>query len=669
MTQRKKPAGVEERPGAPASEPKPPEPAPREASFTDGDGAADVLQRLHTAGLLAPIDLHLGALLLRLEPTQPLVAVAAALTSRAVQAGHVCLDLPFLLAQPLLTQDDTPLELSWPPLSEWVHALSESPLVGRFDEQRRAVVLVLDDEQRLFLQRYADYQTRLIDALHERALHTHEVNESAAVAGLDKYFGKGSTDPKSPRDEQRLAAALALRNGLSIISGGPGTGKTTTVGRLLLLLQEQAASRKSTLKMLLLAPTGKAAQRLSESLEKSLKESGAEPHLIESLPDAASTIHRALGYSTRSPTRFRRGKDNPLSADVVLVDEASMVDLALMTKLVEAVPRGARLILLGDKDQLASVEAGAIFGDIFTAAGEDSYSEAVAAYASRVGSPGLQTSPRVAPIRDCTVHLSRSFRYDEDSGIGHLAKALRQADTTAVSRALQHTNARLIDTSPLSDGQRRKQLSTLIADALADYPKTKDPAERLTLLQRFRLLAAHRHGPLGVEGLNRLTEQTLVPFGLNPTEGSYDGQPIMISSNDYQLELFNGDVGVLARDPETQRLAAYFPSKSGLRRVQLSRLPAHETVFAMTVHKSQGSEFDHVALILPERPSALFTRELLYTGVTRAKRSVVLVGSLEVLDAGVQTPIHRSSGIRDGLQRRARADAATANATRRPPLD
>ncbi len=617
-----------------------------EASVEDAAGASRLLFQLHRTGALQAIDLHLGLLLLRLEPDEPLVGLAAALVSRAVQAGHVCLDLPHLLEQPLLDQTDTPIDIHWPSSDAWVAALKRSSLVGELGGGRAEVALVVDAESRIYLQRYANYQSRLVQALLSRAKAVHPVDESVLAARLERYFG-----PAPARlDQQRLAATLALRSGLSVISGGPGTGKTTTVGRLLLLLQEQALHRDATaLRMLLLAPTGKAAQRLSESLEASLEKTGADPSLIETLPRSASTIHRALGYSSRTPTRFRRGRDNPLAADVVLVDEASMVDLALMTKLVEAVPPTARLILLGDKDQLASVEAGAIFGDIFAAAGGAGYSKEVVRYAGDLGNPGLSTATDVPPLRDCTVHLSTSYRYQDDSGIGRLAKALRDADSTAVAAALTDDNAKLIDTSALSEAGRKRQLEALISEALSEYPKTSDPGERLTHLLRFRLLAAHRHGALGVEGLNRLAEQTLVAFGLNPTEGAYDGRPIMISSNDYQLELFNGDIGVLGQDPDSKRLAAFFRTEAGLRRVQLSRLPSHETVFAMTVHKSQGSEFERVALVLPEQPSAVFTRELLYTGITRAKKSVVLFGARDVLFSGVQTKVHRSSGICAGL--------------------
>jgi exodeoxyribonuclease V alpha subunit len=439
---------------------------------------------------------------------------------------------------------------------------------------------------------------------------------------------------------------LALKSRLSVISGGPGTGKTRAVTRLLLILSEHEARCGRPCDVALLAPTGKAAQRLTESVSRGLSELGISPE-ASPIPATASTIHRALGSVPRAPTRFRHGVDRPLPHHVIVVDEASMVDLALMTKLVEAVPHDARLVLLGDRDQLASVEAGAIFGDILGSGSHQGHSgELVDLAAQIIG----QRPPRALaplPIADCTVHLSRSRRYVEDSGIGRVAKALRLRDTPAALEALsREPDAQLVEMSADTS-----ELERFVLDGYRSYADASDPPERLARLERFRLLTAHRSGSRGVEALNLLTERVLARHTtLRPTPGTYDGRPILVLDNDYQLELWNGDIGVVGVAPNSGRLVAYFQRADGLRMVPLSRLPAHETVFAMTVHKSQGSEFERVALVLPERPSPVLTRELVYTAITRAKQRVQLFGSRSVLESGLSTEIRRASGLGEALR-------------------
>ncbi len=622
----------------------------------DVTGVHALLKQLQELGVLSEIDRHFASCLSRLTSTaDPSVIVAAALTSRAVQAGHVCLDLDHLRTQPLLDADENPVSVEWPALDDWSARLSASPLVlsdqRAIESDSEPRPLWLDDSHRLFLQRYGNYQRRLVEGLLALA-HPVPLDEQTLANGLDRYFPDRNRDPFF--DGQAFAALLAARSAFSVISGGPGTGKTTTVARLLLLLLDQQRARNlAPLRTWLLAPTGKAAQRLSESLEASLKRLNVDEDTVRALPNTASTIHRALGYNPRTPTRFRHNAARPLSADLIVVDEASMVDLALMTKLVEAVPPHARLILLGDKDQLASVEAGAIFGDIFNETSTARYSSGLLTLSQRVGlnvtaADAPRSSPIQARLSDCTVHLHRSYRYNEDGGIGKLAAALRRGDVEETIGALgDESEATWTRTDNLDEKAVLDELKGAIADGYREYFATRDPGERLHALSRFRVLCAHRRGSLGVEGINQLVEQSMPHAG--DGGGAYDGRPIMVTQNDYQLELFNGDVGVLCRDGS--RLAAFFDSASGLRRVQLSRLPGHETVFAMTVHKSQGSEFESVALVLPERPSPVFTRELLYTGVTRAKSSVRVFGSRAVLADGIRRPIHRSSGLKDALWR------------------
>jgi exodeoxyribonuclease V alpha subunit len=598
---------------------------------------------LQERGVLGPIDAHFGRALARLSKSDdPLLEVAAALASRAVQAGHVCLDLGAL--GPLAAADGEPLDVSWPTLAAWQAALEKSEAVS---DGSRTTPLVLREGHHLYLHRYAEYEARLAQQLRSRLGDPFELDEVFLAKRFTHYFGELAKD--APLDEQRLATLLGLRGRLAVISGGPGTGKTWTVTRLLLLLHEHGQQQGKVLNVALLAPTGKAAQRLSESLQHGLSELGFTPEQAP-IATSASTIHRALRTLPRSPTRFRHNQSHPLPHDVVVIDEASMVDLALMTKLVEAISRDARLILLGDRDQLASVEAGAIFGDILGSSAHSGYSSTLVEAAERV----LGQRPLLAPsslqskgtsevsVRDATIHLRKSRRYADDSGIGRVAEALRGRDPDAVVQALSREEAaRLVriddDLGPLEDA---------IVDGYGAYATERDPERRLSLLDGFRLLTAHREGRRGVADMNQLCERVLgTKTPLVPRSGPYDGQPIIIVDNDYQLELWNGDVGVIGHGEGVGRLVAYFRRGDGVRRIPLSRLPAHETVFAMTVHKSQGSEFDRIALVLPRHPSPVLTRELLYTAITRAKHSVRVFGAEAVLLAGVRAEIRRASGL------------------------
>jgi exodeoxyribonuclease V alpha subunit len=415
------------------------------------------------------------------------------------------------------------------------------------------------------------------------------------------------------------------------VSGGPGTGKTSTVVKILALLaeRERAAGRRPP-RALLLAPTGKAAMRLTESIRREKARLDCDDVVRGAIPEEAATIHRALGTIDGSTTRFRHHREHPLAADVVLVDEASMVDLALMARLADAVPAVARFILLGDEDQLASVEAGAVLGELCAGSGE-----------------------RAAPLGPCVVRLTRSWRYRPGSGIEALANAINAGEA---ERALA-----ILDDPAYPDVERVEaardaalsgSLRASAVDGFRSYLEEDDPRRRLDALERFRLLCAHRRGPHGVETANAegeaaLAEEGLLSRGDGPT---YDGRPIIVTRNDYQLQLFNGDVGTIVE--EGDRKLAFFLAPDGTpRRLSPARLPPHETVFAMTVHKSQGSEFDRVAVLLGDEPTPLLTRELLDTAVTRARQAVTLHGTADVVAHAVRRRTERASGLRDALRR------------------
>ena len=604
------------------------------------------LADLTRLGILSRLDAHLATVLGRLVPgTAPEVLLGAALASRAVRAGHVCADLEWLHASPPTGDAGEPAVL--PSLSGWRAALSASRLVGTGDPEG-PTPLVFRGEKRLYLYRYFRYEERLGRALRQRA-ETVPVDELRLREALDRTF-----EPRDgAADLPRVAAAMTACRNLAVISGGPGTGKTYTVTQVLALLQELARASGSgdLLRIRLLAPTGKAAQRLGESIKSNVERHlRCDDAIKQSIPLEASTIHRALGYQPRTPTRFRHGADNPLPADVVLVDEASMVDVALMAKLVDAVPRHARLILLGDKDQLASVEAGAILGDIY-GDGAVGYSPALAGQLERVlGRPvPHRDGTRPSSVQDSRVHLTLSHRFRPDGGIARLSQAVNSSDPDEALRVLRSDpDVGLLDTP--DRGRLEDFLGSAAAEAFAELTGA-EPLERFDVLRKFRILCAHRKGKLGVEAVNALVEARLREERVLVDRGEwYDGRPIIVTENDYQLDLFNGDVGIICARGG-QGVGAVFIGTDGrtLRTFPPASLPAHETVFAMTVHKSQGSEFDHVALVLPEKDSPILTRELVYTGITRASKRVNVLGSEAILRAAIARPVQRASGLREML--------------------
>lgn len=618
------------------------------------------IEVLRAAALLSPLDEHFARALARLSgETRPDVLLAAALASQHVSAGHVCLDLSRFIESPLLIDAESrPLiELSWPTRSVWITALRSSPLVS---DGALPTPLVLDEAGRLYLYRYWEHECRLAEALRARAAWAAPSLDGAWLnATLDRLFPPDAstagrvTEP----DWQRMAAVLTLYRRFCVISGGPGTGKTFTVVKILALLLEEARhSGAREPRITLLAPTGKAAARLRESIRTAKRTLPCSPAVLEHIPDDTATIHRCLGSVGGSATNFRHHAGNPLLADVVLVDEASMVDLGLMSRLVAAIPSPARLILLGDKDQLASVEAGAVLGDVCNTGGRHSYSaklvETVGALAGRA-LPSDPQGPRATGIWDCIVHLTKSYRYGAGSGIGMLAQAINAGDSDAALAILESSEyPDAARAEPMPGASLGKRLQRTVVRGFRPYLEEQDFARRLQALERFRVLCAHRHGPSGVEEINRQIEAALHHAGLIRAEGThYTGQPVMVTRNDYQLNLFNGDVGLFLNDPvdTTRTIACFAAAEGGLRILAPSRLPPYETVFAMSVHKSQGSEFDEVVVVLPERVSPVMTRELLYTAVTRARRKVTLYASREVIARAIASRIQRASGLRDRL--------------------
>lgn len=628
----------------------------------------EMVRELAEAGALAPIDVHFAETVSRLTGVDDdMLVLGAAVASHAVGQGHVCADLDAVVREPPYDREGEPIpEFQWPDPIAWQAALADAPFVTTGSAKRPLVL----EGSRLYLSRYFRYERELALGLVRRADERVDGVDAALLeAGVARLF----PDAAGFEARQADAARAAVDRRLAVISGGPGTGKTRTVARVLALIIEQAAAAGEDLPTIeLLAPTGKAAQRLGESISGTIDDMPVDGAVAGAIPREAATIHRRLGVRFDDPTRFRHDADNPLNADVVLVDEASMVDLSLMARLVDAVPPSARLILLGDRDQLASVEAGAIFGDICLAGEAEG-----------------------SALADCTVHLTHRFRFDADGAIGSLSEAIRDGEADRVATLLapakeavpdlmddpppaEQTEAaepedepplfgaieekapepRVLRVDPPGTGTPIAPVADEIVTGYRRLLEATTPERALEAIHDFRVLCAHRRGRFGVERIGRDIERLLVDAGLLPasrrygrtTDEWYPGRLVMISTNDYQLDLFNGDVGVtLAVPGDPDRLRVWFPDGGGVRDVQPARLPAHETSFAMTIHKSQGSEFGGVVVVLPERPSPIGTRELLYTAVTRARTTATVLATEEVVADSVGRRIVRASGLPDLL--------------------
>lgn len=596
--------------------------------------------------LLRPLDMQFARMLA--DETQPDLLLAAACLSAHSGAGHVCLPLENLQAQTLFDGRDPELAqqlltaAGLNTVAAWQQRLLASDAVS---DGSASTPLVLQGEK-LYLQRSWQSEGRVARFIASER-DTLPVDEAAIRAVLDRLF----PDTGEEVDWQKVAAAVALTRRIAIISGGPGTGKTTTVAKLLAALIE--LNTGEALRIQLAAPTGKAAARLTESLGQALHRLAVEPRQREAFPQEATTLHRLLGAVTDSQ-RLRHHQDNPLHLDVLIVDEASMVDLPMMANVIAALPPHARIIFLGDRDQLASVEAGAVLGDICRFA-EAGYSRARAQQLQRLTGCHLdENGPEgQTTVSDSICLLRRSYRFDPHSGIGQLALAVNGGDDARV-RAVLNGEFADITCSPLTEAEEYQAMLAQCVEGYRDYLQLitagATPDAVLLAFQRYRQLCALREGPFGVAGLNQRIEQALHQAGLiqrsrNPLNRWYPGRPVMIERNDAALGLFNGDIGI-AMIGESGELRVFFPLPNGeTKDVTPSRLPPHETAYAMTVHKSQGSEFDHTALVLPNHYLPVLTRELVYTAITRARQRLSLYSDIRILCRAVKTPTQRYSGL------------------------
>lgn len=574
-------------------------------------------------------------------------ADAARRVSLANREGHVCADLQDLAApgQPL---DALRAEL----LASAVVGTAQAP---------GACPLVLDDDGRLYLHRHFDDECRLARRLVQAARAPAMPIDDALRAQLAALFADSPARADGGVDWQQVAVALALRQRLVVISGGPGTGKTTTVVNLLacLLAQDPAC------RIALAAPTGKAAARMGQAIGQ--RAAALPPALRERLPRQATTLHRLLGVLPDGGFAHHAGRLLPI--DALVVDEASMLDLALARRLLDAVPPQARIVLLGDKDQLAAVESGAVFAELGADPGLSEPCRSALAEACALPAAALQTPPpRVAGVlQDRAVWFQRNYRFAADSGIGRLAAQVNAGQATEALAALREGSdpaLRWIDdhgpepaaaTQAAIDAGYAPFLQAL-QQGMADAPAL------LAAFDRFRVLCALRAGRRGMAAVNdRLDRLARQASGAAPGSAWYLGRPVMVLRNDPLLQLSNGDIGLALPDADGALQVVFTPTDGPPRRVPPMRLPEHQSAYAMTVHKAQGSEFDAVLLLMPERRSPVLTRELLYTGITRARRAVVLAGGAAVLGAAMQSPTRRHSGLLARLRDAAREDPADSS--------
>ncbi len=615
------------------------------------------LRAFNDAGVLAAADVHVATRLAALAgETDGEVALAAALAVRGPRLGHVYVDLA-TVRETTVVDVEEPVDLAalpWPDAGAWVVALAASPLVasGEADDAARCPLRLVGT--RLYLDRYWREERQIAAELLAFARQdATDVRDDVLADGLARLFGAGD-------EGQRLAAASAVLRRLAVVAGGPGTGKTTTVARIVALLGEQSAADGAALPLVALAaPTGKAAARLGEAVKAEAEALDVPDEVRAALRGLeASTLHRLLGRRRDSHSRFRHHRGNRLPHDVVIVDETSMVSLSLMARVVEAVRPEARLVLVGDPGQLTSIEAGAVLGDIV---GPATGGLVLSAAARRrleavTGQPVAAVAPPAgAAIGDGIVVLERVHRFG--GGIAALATAVRDGDRDAVIEVLA--------ASP--DGVRwiPEDLSATAADdelapvreravdsgrAVLAAARAGEARAALAALGAFRVLCAHRRGEHGVAAWTARVQAWLAGAadGFDPDGRWYVGRPLLVDRNDYGLRLYNGDTGVVVASAAGPAVAA-FERAGEVLEVSPSRLEAVDTVYAMTVHKSQGSQFEAAAVLLPPPASPILTRELLYTAVTRAREQLILAGSEATIRAAVGRPVARASGLRERL--------------------
>ncbi|HOP62851.1 MAG TPA: exodeoxyribonuclease V subunit alpha [Spirochaetota bacterium] len=597
-------------------------------------------------GIFSDIDVHLAGFLTgRGAESDPVLYLVVLLLSNRLAQGDVCLDIPVIAGRPLSDFTDSGeshVSVKVPSEKEIRASLKKSGIAGGRGE---LLPLILEGD-RVYFHKYHFFEQKLADSVKNMA---SPAVKQGITPQLQKLFARLFPATADGTDWQGVAAWCSLNSCFSVISGGPGTGKTSTVIRILALLIEFLGRDIS---IALAAPTGKASARLRESITASIGSLPVSDDIKNIIPHEAHTIHRLLGSRSGS-TEFIHNRENPLRYDVIAVDECSMADLALMYRFFEAVKPGARVILLGDRDQLSSVEGGAVFGDICDRGITHGYSaDFIEKGAELMGEGFVTEAPSEAgpaALSDSMTILRKSYRFSGESGIGVLADFIRNGDTDGVRKLL--AGGEYGDVL-ITGGWHRDSIENVFREEVDRHLTADgDPVHEsiLGFIKSFAILTATRRGPGGAEELNRIAEMILDERGIIvPSAGFYEGRPVMVTRNDYSLSLFNGDIGVTCL--REGGLRVMFEKSDGEKvYIPVSRMPEHETAFAMTIHKSQGSEFDRVLVALPEVNERLMTRELLYTAVTRGREGVILASDIDTVADMIGNPMKRMTGLREKL--------------------
>lgn len=608
------------------------------------------IEDLKNTGCFSEIDIHLADFLSSAGGERsPVFYLTVMMLSSRLSGGDVCLSLDDIAGRPLSYffgegGDGIFEKVIIPEKNDILRSLALSKAVGSGDDY---LPLILEEENRLYFQKYHYFENSLAGSVLEMA---GSKSFSRDISRLKKTFNLLFPGSSDETDWQGVAAYSALSGGITVISGGPGTGKTSTVVKILALIAGAEAEAGNVIQISLAAPTGKAAARLRESVNKAIETLPVSNEVKKMIPAETYTVHRLLG-AIRDSHEFRHNEKNPLPHDVVVIDECSMGDIALMHRLVRAVKPGARLILLGDRDQLSSVEGGAVFSDICGGA-EGVYTEPFTdSGKSGLGinfSEAALSGQAAGVMNDSLVVLRKSWRFGGRSGIGLLADLIKKGDAAGALEILDDESYPDVE---FTRGNTIKAISEIYcknASELITVTGSTTEEKISSLIAGFSILTAVRKGRYGAEGMNAMAENVLFDLGIiEPVEKFYKGRPVMISRNDYSLSLFNGDIGIISGNDQAE---AVFTDGDGVtRRVHPSRLPEHETAFAMTVHKSQGSEFDNVLIVMPDKWNAVMTRELLYTAVTRARRGVVISAGREIVKEMIAAPTRRMSGLKQKL--------------------
>jgi len=619
-------------------------------------GSTGLLREFNVAGVLGAADVHVAQRLCELleDDLEDAVLLGVALAVRAPRMGHVYVDLETIAAT-VAVETESAVDLAalpWPEPVAWREALAASPVVAVGEEDLATGTPLRLIGSRLYLDRYWREERQVTDDLVALAAEPYDgVDNGVLTAGIARLFAGHA------QDRQALAAATAVLRRLTVIAGGPGTGKTTTVARVAALLFEQATKGAQPL-IALTAPTGKAAARLEEAVHHEAARMDVSDDIRAQLLDMrASTLHRLLGWRPDSHSRFRHNRGNRLPYDVVIVDETSMVSLSLMARLIEAIRPDARLVLVGDPDQLTSIEAGAVLGDVVGPAADGPLlgDEARAALTAAVGGPvTAETRPHGAVVGDGVVVLDTPHRFK--GGIAELAAAIGSGDADRVIDRLTHAGDDVtwvpVDVATASEQELKDVRAGALAAARGVVEAATEGRARKALeaLGAFRILCAHRRGPHGATDWMRRVERWLadaIPT-FDSARNWYVGRPLLVTENDYSLKLYNGDTGVVVATA-ADRIAAAFERGGEIVELSPSRLHAVDTVYAMTIHKSQGSQFGTAAVLLPTPESRILTRELLYTAVTRASKQVIVVGTEQTVRGAVARPAARASALRERL--------------------